>query len=928
MSRFRGLIGLWLAVLPLTMVVCSWYRWSSGLHFQEVFVRPGAGFSERGCTVYGVVSPGRLVRLQRAAAVERLWVFPFVSGVRAFVITDFGVSSTAGPGLDVEVRVGSSWPDAVRLAIAEERLLGAGDPEYGEGLRGVGLTSGVLVRPAGALLSGWSRLSGVINWGGDWSFLYVSMLQGVIIWLSQSAVLWGVMRLGTGPIAVTESSGTWGGRRGLLAQMLRLVLLIMLVHQCWAAIQSLLWVRSPAGFVSGVILFVLLLGLYILWLRWIRRSRSAAGVILRMLAAGVLLLVAKVYWLSTVDYRPSSDYLLFHRYGQQLAACDWDGIAATRRPYSLVYVQRAWLYSYPVCAVFGAEITTFEFVNAGLQVLSVIVFCLLVTRVSGLQTAAACVPLAFIYSEFWYSTGMVAPNVAAYLWIPLTWLLVDLFDRSLSGPPGSQSVSVLKSQILALSLGVATGFSIGMVDLLKRYSPFFLLSLVLFTLFRRWFSGAGVIPRWSARVVFLLVTVATSRMYYTTVSSWISEKSGMVRTDTTSALALLAYMETDSTTLGRSLHHWMHGFFLNVPESRQRELQVRKILHEQIVGGTNVYSQVLLKNRVMAHPTNAMAQVLDERSSVGFGRSLRYAPSMAMQVTLAWLISLSLFLAGTLRLLIVRVCPLKSGEVFPFLSAVITLAAGCLLTEGHPYTGQNAAYPLFWTAGVLWQLLTDTGRVAEGFAVRRQRLAGVLSPRLLFIAMLLCSVLVMLHVGLGRLVDAAGLTFHRITPRASAPEQTTGLSEAEVGLVQSRVHAGLSLMPGDGQLKAGDMAERQFVVESVRPLRGVRFFITGNVRRFVPIDRENYRSVLAAGWKGLPIEYEVLLGGREVSRGPLENLAVSRFAEYPLEFWRDAVPGQTPLENSVIVTLRLRCLSDVNVRNLVWPPSLTLEFFH
>jgi hypothetical protein len=919
---------VWLTVLPLLMIFCGWYRWSVGLHFQEVFVRLGESFADRGCTVYGVVSSGRLVQFRPAAAIDRLWVFPFVNSVRSLVVTTPDGREVVGDDFDGEVKVGSAWPDAQSLALSDQRWVTEEDPEFGESLRRLGLTGGMLVRPFATAMSRSNVVTGAINWGGDWNFVSVSAVQGLLIWLVLSAILWGLTRILSGRAAVTETAGVVGGWMSIAAQTLRLLLLVLTVHQCWVAIQSLLWVRSPAGFLGGVALFLLLMALYFAWLRWVWVSQSSRAVIVKMLAAGLLLLAVKLYWLRTVDYRPSSDYLLFHRLGQQLAAGDWEGISATKRRFALTYVHRAWCYSYPVSALFGAEITTFEYVNVGYQALSLVVFCLLVSRVSGLTTAAACMPLGVVYSEFWYSTGMVAPNVAAYFWIPLSWLLVDVFDRMLSGPPGSGEAGICRSWLAAASLGVATGCCIGIVDLLKRYSPFFLLALMLFTVFRRWFSSGDVISRFSARVLFLLMVVVTSLTLSSGVSTKLSTRSGLPRTDPNFALALLAHLETDSTALGKAFHHWIYGFFHNVPESRQRELQIRKILHEQVAGGANVYSQVLLKNRVMAHPTNAMVQVLDNISPVAFGRMLMYVPQAAFQVTLAWQISLSMIVAGVLRLLVIRLCPLNPREVFPLLSAVATLAAGYLLTEGHPYTGQNSAFPLIWTVGILVQTLLRPVAVTGLTVGSERRMRDVLTPGPLAIAAVFLCCLALLHVGLGRIVERAGLTFHRISPVASGSEQTSGLSEAEVGLVQSRVHAGLKLLPQDSQLKAGDLAERQFVVESTAPLRGVRFFITGNVRKFVPDDRENFRAILAAGWKGLPIEYEVLLGGKLVSRGPLESLAFSRFAEYPAEFWLGDDRGQPRTPNSVVMTLRLRCVGDVNTRNVVWPPSLAVEFFH
>ncbi|MFM8477184.1 MAG: hypothetical protein ACKOEO_15495, partial [Planctomycetaceae bacterium] len=747
MGRNRAFSWVWLAVLPLAIIFCGWYRWSVGLHFQDVFVRLGASFSDRGCSVYGVVSAERLAQFQSAAAINRLWVFPIVGGVRSLIVATPDDREAVDGSFDGEVKVGAAWPDAVGLPICEARWVTDADQEYGESLRRLGLRRGLLVRPQSTGESVWDVAAGKMNWDGDWNFVCVSVVQGLLIWLVFSAIFWGLIRILDGRAAVPESAGCVGGWLSIPAQVLWLLLLVLTVHQCWVGIQSLLWVRSASGFLGGVILFVLLLAVYVAWLRWVWVSQSRRAVILKMLVAGLLLMAAKLYWLRTVDYRPSSDYLLFHSLGQQLAGGDWEGISATPRRFALTYLQRAWCYSYPVCSVFGAEIETFEFVNVGFQALSLAVFCLLVSRVSGLTTAAACMPLVVVYSEFWYSTGIVAPNVAAYFWIPLSWLLVDAFDRMLSGPAGSPEAGHCRSLLAAVSLGVATGFCIAMVDLLKRYSPFFLLALMLFTIFRRGLSRADVIPRFSARVLFLLVVVVTSLTLASAVSHKLSTKSGLPRTDTNFALALLAHLETDSAALGRAFHHWIYGFYYNVPESRQRELQIRKILHEQVAGGANVYSQVLLKNRVMAHPTNALVQILDTTSPAALGRMLMYVSQAALQVTLAWQISLLLIVAGILRLLVIRVCPLNPGEVFPLLSAFATLAAGYLLTEGHPYTGQNAAFPLIWTVGILVQTLLRPVVVAGVSVGIERRLLDVLTPRWLVTSAALLCCLALVHVG-------------------------------------------------------------------------------------------------------------------------------------------------------------------------------------
>ncbi|MFM7056097.1 MAG: hypothetical protein ACKO2P_04150 [Planctomycetota bacterium] len=710
--------------------------------------------------------------------------------------------------------------------------------------------------------------------------------------------------------------------------MLRLMLLVWLVHQCWVGIQSLRSMRSPLGFLEGVILFALLLGLYLVWLRWVWAANSARGLILRMLAAGLLLLLAKVYWLSTVNYRPSSDYLQFYNYGQQMAAGEWKAIEAAKTSFPFPFLHRSWCYSYPVCAVLGSDISAFESANVGFQVLSVLVFSLLVARVSGLVTAAVCMPLTVVYSEFWYSAGMVAPNVAAYFWIPLSWLLVDVFDRTLSRPSGGRMVGFVKSLMVAVSLGVATGFCIAFIDMLKRYGPFFLLALACFLIFRQRFSASVNIPRLSSRLIFLLVVTFTSWAVSSSVTSFISAKSQVQPLKLEETLSLLACLETDSTALGKSAATWSRGFYRAAPESRRRVLTFRKILHEQLAAGTQVYSHLLLKNASMSSSTNAMTQVLDELTPVRVWRSSRLISNITPQFTLASLISLALVVAGVLRLLLVRVFAVSAGEVFPLLSAVLTLVAAFLLSEGHPYTGQNYAYPLCWTAGILVQGLRETGSSSLVKTARWQQLRASLNPGHLLIPGLCWLGLALVHLGLGWLVDISGLTFHRIVALAPTPEQTTGLSGEDVLPVESRVHAGIRLKPKDGKLNRGDTVERQFVVTATAPLRGVRFFVTGNVRKFMPEGTNDYVGALAAAWKGLPVDYEVLLGGQVVSQGALENLAFNHFVERPAEFWRQATQDASGDPKSVVITLRLRCREDVNVRRLVWPPSLAVEFFH
>ncbi|MFM7059215.1 MAG: hypothetical protein ACKO2P_20065, partial [Planctomycetota bacterium] len=238
MGRKRILMCIWLLVLPLAMLYCGWFRWSIGLHFQEVFVRPGTEFAPGSFAVYAEIQQQKFFRLQ-PTAVDRLWVFPFVDPVYSFLITTTADADRAPADFDGEVAVGAGWPDAERRKIVEERWVTQDDPTYGESVRGLGVQGGLLVRPAATTAGRLSPAPGAMNWAGDWSVLLVPAVQGLMIWLLLSAMLWALLRGGTGSLMASESIGTSAGWRWIPAQMLRLMLLVWLVHQCWVGIQSL-----------------------------------------------------------------------------------------------------------------------------------------------------------------------------------------------------------------------------------------------------------------------------------------------------------------------------------------------------------------------------------------------------------------------------------------------------------------------------------------------------------------------------------------------------------------------------------------------------------------------------------------------------------------------------------------------------------------
>jgi hypothetical protein len=307
------------------------------------------------------------------------------------------------------------------------------------------------------------------------------------------------------------------------------------------------------------------------------------------------------------------------------------------------------------------------------------------------------------------------------------------------------------------------------------------------------------------------------------------------------------------------------------------------------------------------------------------------------QKTLAWYFALWLVLAGAARLLAVGRTPGAAGEVFPWLTAGVTLIAAYILTDGVSYSGMNYAYPLCWTAAMLVPGLrgqrssADRATAAEHATVPDWRRA--LQPGRLAAGAALCGLLAALHMAAGYVVDRSGLTFYRIVE-----VQPEGDGETKAGrddsqrageTYVSRLHAGVRFRPADQMLHAGDSVVGRFRVSSDSgPLRGVRFFVTSNSRFYQTATQKIREEALAKSWKDVPIDYVLMVEGRELKRAPLERVRGSRYVELPADYWQEGQSAAATPVNSVDFTLKLECHGDVDLRNMPWPPSLAVEFFH
>ncbi len=915
------------------LLTAGWWRLTQGFHFSEVYVRIPDAVNSANVAVFAQLQTGQVVRMPPQPVDERLRVYGPPAGVESLLIT--GVTPDAVRTFSV--KAGSSWLEAEALDLTEVRGVPVAEVADLKFADESGVDTAVRVRTERRVWnSGW--LAGdAMNWGGDGWFIAVIFLQATWCMLTVW-VCWAMLRgfaFGGGTTA-GEPAGHWSGFNGVLLQVPRLVFLLLLLHQAWWSLRELSILRGPGEYVAGSAVFGLLLLLYLWWTRCVERAATRRSLILRMLVVGCLLLGLKIAWVFTVDYQASTDYAKYEKLGRWLAAGDWDSIRGMSRDVlAPVYLMRTWGYMYPVCLLFGPGRTALELSNCFVQGLSVLLMCVLICRVMDLKTAARFLPLAFVYPEFWYAAGMVSHNVPGYFWIPVCWLVMDVFDSGCLRKASSGWWWLLGSCCCAVLAGALLGFSLSLLNLAKSYGALFLASLLIFMVFRRFFSQPGGasgtgFPRLPERLAFTTGAIGVYVIISSAVQTHLQDHAKYPRVDY-STLAAISGMDMTSPDPGKSANIWRVQFMESCPDRLRQQLIYRRLLHEYVANGHLVYLSALQKNRHMGRPVEAMVHVADELTRGEVLHSSRFMKLPVFQKTLAWQFALWLVLAGVSRLLAIGGAPARTGEVFPWLTAGVTLIVAYVLTDGVSYSGLNYAYPLCWTAAMLvpgpgghrWQA---GGMVLNGWS-------RAIQPRQLIAGIGLCGLIAATHSFLGNAVDKSGLTFHSLVELPSEGADggpAVGDASRRVGeTFVSRLHAGVRFKPADHQLRAGDTITGRFRVSAARgPLKGVRFFVTSNSRFYQTGDQRSREEALAKSWKDVPIEYVLLVQGKELHRGPLKQAQGTRHAELPAEYWMEGQGDAATSANSVDFTLRLECKGDVNIRNMPWPPSLAVEFFH
>ncbi len=908
--KIQLLTAVWMVIFAIAL---CWRVWG-GLHYSRVLVSFSGprDAADKTMVVFLRTGTGELWELQpddlNAAVWSRYKRFP---AARSIVVGWYEVAAVRSE--IPEVRMGLNWESSQRLPI---RRMASG-PSTEKGLRSFAMVAEYLPERKGGSLLASNR--GVMNWQGDGLLLALAAVQAVL-----GTLLLYVGRSALQLSGASTDSGSASGQRFSLAavplEMLRLILLALFGQQFWVFLQRTVSLSSAESSLVGSILVLIPWLLMVFWVRGLHASLEPRRVILRMVLLTLAVSIVKLFWLAGNDFRPIGDYEAFQRLGTLAAEGRWEEAGTDRSYAAFVYLRRAVFCVSPVVYCFGAGQWKIELANVVVQAFSALLVCELVRRMFGLKAAACTLPLILIYPDFFYSAGMVSHNVWGYFWIPLAWLIYDEFRSRLSKDRTVNS-GMLRRLLLAVFFGLAFGSCCTAIEFLKSYGVFMLagavLHLTMAPILLRILDGAATPtqPDITLRLVFLLCTVVLYVTCVTKLDQRLTELTGL-ETQPQRTLEYFAAMSASSFEEGHSVVVWSNDYAMSVQGRQRFEVLVCQLLYEKLANARAFLGSLQRKNALLAFGSDAMVLTQDNRAGEKRTRRIVNFSTGGIQHVVCEATVCVLVLFCLVRLVNLHRTPLSAAELFPLLTTGAVMTFIYLLTEAHPYYSQNFGYPCCWSAGLM------ISRMHRQPSQDRLTLPAFFCTLLNFrvtAAVVLIGLMISAYLGLGDWFDRSGLTFHRVAA-ISESEVTGGPDYVTCESAVSRTTAALTLHSDEAIVPGGIKAAASFhVISDGGPLRGLRFFVSGN--------QHSVGQSVGESWLNLPVRYRLEIEGKEVRSGPLSDFRIARLMELPAEKWLP--PGAVWKETDrVSVSLVLETTEEFRWPRFGPAPAVAVEYFN
>jgi hypothetical protein len=926
-NRSRGYMTVWLVRIFLLAAIIAGlfaFRLATGRHYGRLSVELDDQLvANTSHSVYARGIDGVLRVLQPRPEDRRIWSLDARwPAVDSLVIAGRQLTPEQVSGL--RVRLGASMIHGRVMEVGSVTRMSPESPTAAELHRRFGFLETWEVVPKPAFAPFLSRETGCVNWLGTANLVWLAVVQGFVAWLGLHFLKRSLVRIAAlhlTPAATGEEGMFWR----TLTEAIRLIMIISAAHLCWCFLYVVLTMTAPEELIVATVAATAAALMLAGWCYFVHITPSDLRLKVAMTAITVTVCVLKLWWLSAVEFRPFSDYREYHRYGALLAAGDWESIQTGRDGLAVVFLRRALTFAWPISRFVGTSISAYEVVNVLVQAATFLMLMVLISRMSGLRTAAFSLPFLLVYPELFYLTGVVTHNIPGYFWMVATWLAVDEFLRRAALQQISGS-GWLNRTLVTLISGVVAGILLSLLELSKSYGSLFLIGLAVCMLLGPYLPGSLVSRgQWQRipggqRLSFFLTLLITEQYCVGSADQFLQDKSGL-RPLPFGYVNYAAGVDPRTNASGDSVPVWLH-YAYSVDLKRMPWVAARKILHEKLGTGFEFIRGLFRKNEVLARAADSMSLVQDNRRLPNADARPENVPYGLLQYALSHWIAFLVGVMFLLRLLLPGPLVRSAGELFPLVSVLTVMLAVYLVTEAHPYYSQNLIFLFCWSAG------TSVERLLSCQGLRSARLLDSIRPfwplPRCFAAMSLAATIAVFCL-VGFAVDHSGLTFHRIARSGELQIDLDGMAapvsqqRGPVGSGISRVHCWVEFSSAGGGPVKGLVASGNFEVQSeAGPLKGLRFFVSGN-------QRDRQRRIKDA-WKDLPIRYSIAVNGRRfLENRPIEELATPRYVQLPAKFWLDDQPAT---ESKAIVTITLECTDDVKIGGVSPPPAIALEYFH
>ena len=903
---------VWIVIVLLLVVVfvtALWHRQTSELNYGQLHVRIAEAWRPQIAAVLVRLKDNSLSTLRPRE--EDRDIFSMLGAVTPVTSVVICGKSGFSPG-DVipEIRCGENW-------IGPGRMLSVRTPPKALSVKQT-VSSEQLVwfEFVPEPYSQDRRLStaNAVNWQGDLWMIGVPLLQtllGVLVLLAGYYLL-----PQSGPSQDTDSpsyaalnlrdaplfSLAFGGVRCIL-----IVLILQQLYEFWPLLRDVRWGDQ---FLAALVGLAILLSVIALYVRSIRKAASDRR---RLVLAGIFLVVSlglKFFWVLNIDSVQTGDYEKYWRYGRGLAAGDAAMIGDTHWPTRVLYLQRAWAFTNPIVRMLGTNFSAVEISSVLIQFLTTVLCALLIRRMFSLQAACCSLPFLILYPPFWYAPTLAAINIAGFLSMVVIWCLVDVCIRFLGSLYGRMLATPDYLKWVGLTLLLAV--FLALIELQKSFGMFVILTAVItgmYVLLQHLWMSDEKRPLNFFRTAFMAVAM----LYFAWHFSRLMQKSvnaELVRVNgPLPGVSMIDYLSAvDSTTDGdgRTLDNWRHAYIPMVPKALRNRLLFRKLLHEKVGAGIELWLCALRKNGLLSLQTDYKNRTFGGYAEGVEGRwEFTRVPWNSTQNWILQGFYSVMLLLSLHRLLCSRMMPIAASELFPLVFVVSQYLVILLALEAGPYYGHILGFPLAWSSGLV------VSRFSNG-----PRSVRSLTPELLSMlpGALTLTVVIVWHLIAGMAIDRSELAFLKIQPKdLVAPSDTTTVET-------SRVHVALSFPAGTSLLRSGDSVTASFVIPAAFSRNPeICFFLSVNARA-----RNIYRK--NTYWDALPIEYELVAGEKVVKKGQLGELQppvlirLSR-SDFAVQRPANASTGSLPE-----LKLTLKCLADLKIPASGVMPSIAVEY--